>query len=401
MRARRRRDPGEVVRKFGERMSRAVPLGELMLQLAEMLRSHLELTGAEVWLEAGAKFERTISVPRGPRAPLAVTSSERQVVAQPVVRANAWIERWMPSLLVDRTGEQLLLAPAAHGGHLFGFIVVVRATGGHTFTRREEQALLESAQQLGLALQNLHLDTELERSMVELRQHAEDLRHSRARVVAAADEERRRIERDLHDGTQQHLLALGMKLRRARGALSSDPVEAARLVDELEEDVRSTASSLRSLAQGIYPPQLRAGGLSEALLTATLPLTVAFDVRVARLPEEIEAAIYFCCMEALQNVLKHAGGVSAEVEIERSEAWVTFAVTDGGPGFDAGRLAGGGSGLTNMRDRVGALGGELMVDSVPGEGTRIVGRLPLAAESPLPAPVVEAESRQLGNRESR
>jgi signal transduction histidine kinase len=218
--------------------------------------------------------------------------------------------------------------------------------------------------------------------MEALRRTNDELRASRARVVASGDAQRRRIERDLHDGAQQHLVALAVKLRLATDALAEgDTEDTATLLEEIRTDLTGTIGELRSLAHGIYPPLLASGGLAEALPAAAARSVLPASVGACppgRYPQEIETAVYFCCLEALQNAAKHAGpGASVRIDAAEDGGWLTFSVVDDGRGFaDGGRA---GQGLTNMTDRVGAVGGTVEITSTPGAGTRVSGRLPLGA----------------------
>jgi signal transduction histidine kinase len=239
--------------------------------------------------------------------------------------------------------------------------------------------LSDLARQVGLALHNVRLDSALQASLEELRQRNEELQASRARIVAASDESRRRIERNLHDGAQQHLVALAVKLGLARQLLGDASPATSTLLEELRSDVQTTIDELRELAHGIYPPLLRDRGLPEALATAgsRCPLPVTVDVRTRdRYPADVEAAVYFCCLEALQNAAKHAGpDATVSVTVEADEAGLRFCVHDTGPGFDTSRFVGG-HGFTNMTDRLGAMGGRLEVRSDAGHGTSIGGAVP-------------------------
>jgi len=219
--------------------------------------------------------------------------------------------------------------------------------------------------------------------VADLRRQARELRASRARIVAAAHAERLRIERDLHDGAQQHLTSLSVRLLMAAKLAGEDP-ELASLLEQLGAEVSDTAKELRGLAHGIYPPLLRANGLADALFTAashsTLPTTVQAG-SLGRYPADVEAAVYFCCLEAMQNACKHAGERAAiRLRLREEAGTLTFEVTDDGAGFDASRR-GLGAGLLNMADRIGAFGGHLRVDSAPGQGTRVTGTVPLPAPS--------------------
>ena len=203
-----------------------------------------------------------------------------------------------------------------------------------------------------------------------------ELRASRARIVAAGHAERRRIERDLHDGAQQRLVALRMHL-----ALVGEKLGGSRELDSLGLEVDEAIDELRDLAHGLYPPLLAQAGVGAALAAVArrsgIPVRV-FELGLSRQPEPVEVTIYFCCLEALQNVAKHAGpGASVAVTLGESDGCVEFAVEDDGAGFDPATVERG-SGLTNLADRVAAVGGTLRVDSSPGAGTRVTGRVPSA-----------------------
>jgi signal transduction histidine kinase len=382
-----RHAPDEALRTFGARLTRAIPFDELLLQLAESLRKSLTLQAAEVWTGSAGHLERVVSVPeRGP-ARLALTEDERPVVARARVSGSAWLQVWLPRLLEGREDAAVRMAPITHGGELLGFIVVERPADAERFSDADESVLAELARQLGLALHNLQLDSALQESLRELQRRAEELQASRARVVAAADAERRRIERNLHDGAQQHLVALAVTVRLAQQVAATDPDQARELLEQLGHDLQDAVQELRDLAHGIYPPVLMDRGLVAALESAAarapLPVEVVAAGDVGRFPQEVEAAIYFCCVEALQNASKHAGeGAVVRVTIGREAGAdgrfvVTFSVADDGVGFDPAGSAGRGHGFVNMGDRLGAIGGTVEVDATPGRGTRVSGTVPV------------------------
>jgi signal transduction histidine kinase len=375
----RRDSPGEVLRTFGSRLTSALPLDELLLQLAESLRRTLALEAAEVWTGSGGLLERSASDPEIDRASLILTSAEEAVVARAGVPGSAWLSMWLPRVLVGREKASLRAAPITHSGELLGLIVVERPPDV-PFSDEEEHVLAALARQVGLALNNVRLGSELEASLDELQMQADELRASRARVVAAADEERRRIERDLHDGAQQHLVALAVNLRLARELAESDPVAARAVLEELAGDVHQALEEIRDLAHGIYPQLLADRGLAEGLRAAAsrAPVRARLETGlIGRYGPEVEATVYFCCLEALQNVAKHAGrDARAAIRLWEEQGGLRFEVTDDGAGFDP-RAEPRGSGLTNMSDRLGALGGRLSVDSLPGDGTRVAGAVPL------------------------
>jgi signal transduction histidine kinase len=207
-----------------------------------------------------------------------------------------------------------------------------------------------------------------------------ELQRSQARIVASADAERRRVERDLHDGAQQHLVLLKLKVSQLAKSLRGDPEVARSQVDDLGTDVDRALTELRDLARGIYPPLLESDGLPAALGEAAerAAIPTAIDCGGARrYPPNLEAAVYFCCMEALQNAAKHAGdGARARVLLGGDADVMSFEVADDGRGFDPAN-ANGATGLQNMIDRIGALGGVLRIESAPGQGTRVMGRVPV------------------------
>jgi signal transduction histidine kinase len=217
------------------------------------------------------------------------------------------------------------------------------------------------------------------RLAARLQSSIQELRASRARILGAADDERRRIERDLHDGGQQHLVALRIRLELAEEVMGQDPARARSLLHRLGGDIDAAIEELRSLAAGVYPPLLAARGLSDAIRSAALRSPIPASVAVDgddRYSEEIETAAYFCCIEALQNVAKHAlDASSVSVSLHRNGD-LRFEVRDDGAGFEV-EDGGTGQGLMNMRDRMAAVGGRLEIRSSPGAGTEVVGRIPV------------------------
>ena len=208
----------------------------------------------------------------------------------------------------------------------------------------------------------------------------EELRASRTRLVTVADDERLRLERDLHDGAQQRLMALQIKLALLRDRIDSDELAAA--VDEIEEDASAAVEELRGLAHGIYPTVLRERGLDDGI--ESIARAAALPVRregasVGRLSPAVEAAVYFCINEAVQNATKHAGpGAHIVISLRRAvDDSLEFVVRDDGAGFDA-ALAADGIGLVSMRDRIGGVGGEVEVVSRAGHGTEVRGTVPRA-----------------------
>ena len=260
-------------------------------------------------------------------------------------------------------------------------VTAVRETGRpvaaivHDEVLSLEPALLEVASAYALVV------LENERLLGELRASLRELSESRARILAVGDHARREIERDLHDGAQQRLVALRIRLSMEGERLRGVSSEAAAALEGLGDQVEATIDEVRSLARGIYPPLLSQHGLVEALrgvaLDAPVPTTVHAD-GVGRYSAETEATIYFACMEALQNAVKHADGARGVAISLTDDGRLRFEVRDEGAGFAVDATPAGG-GLTNLQDRLGAIGGTLTVESAPGEGTCISGSVPVEA----------------------
>ena len=262
------------------------------------------------------------------------------------------------------------IVPVSHGGELLGALAVDKKRG-ETMNTVEQKLVTDLAGQAGLVLKNAGLNREL---LARL----DDLRASRQRLVTAQDEERRRIERDLHDGAQQHLVALKVKVGLAE-KLAEPESKTRPILAQLKHDADEAIDNLRELARGIYPPLLASDGLGAALQSHARRLTVPVELDVANLqrqPREVEGAIYFCCLEALQNVAKYAEASSVKLRVWMHDSTLAFEVKDDGKGFDPATTVRS-SGLQNMRDRLEALGGSLFVRSAPARGTTVEGRLPI------------------------
>ncbi|HJQ04210.1 MAG TPA: histidine kinase [Nocardioides sp.] len=374
----------EVVGTFGTRMSRAVPMDELLLQLVESLRETVPGTRAEVWTGSAARLGRAVSVPSRPAAAIAVTPTEEQTIARTRIGGRAWASVWLPSLLPDEDTGDVRIVPVAHLGELLGLVCVYRPAGADPFDEEDDAALVELAHQLGLALHNVNLDSALQASLDELAERNRELQASRLRIVNASDSSRREIERNLHDGAQQHLVALAVKAGLVRTiAEDGDTETVLAMLDQLRDDVRVTINEVRELAHGIYPPLLRDRGLGDALRAAAnrSPIACTVDADLpARFAQDTETAAYFCTLEAMQNAGKHAGAdATVAVTARTTDGRLEVEVRDDGAGFDTTDVALS-HGFVNMRDRLGALGGCLEVWSAPGQGTRITATLP--AEPP-------------------
>jgi signal transduction histidine kinase len=270
---------------------------------------------------------------------------------------------WPPDAL---TAGYDLAVPVLHHGVQVGEIAL-RLPSGETLSPAERALLDDLATQAGPAFANVRL--------------TEELRASRGRIVAAQDAERRRIERDLHDGAQQYLVALSVNLKVARELVEYDASAALELLSEVQDQATDALATLRDLARGIYPPALADRGIVAALeahLAKARGTRPAFEVEMpsadARFASEVEAAAYFCVLEALQNCAKHAPLAEVRVRLAVQDGELRFSVTDSGPGFAVDGTYSG-SGLQGMADRLAALGGLLEVQSEPGRGTTVTGRL--------------------------
>src|SRR4051794_12468304 len=297
------------------------------------------------------------------------TTNVRDALAEALGDPGLSLAYWLPGPreYVDADGRPADLSSGAvteieHDGAKVAAIV-------HDAALLEEPELVRAAgAAAALALRNERLDA-------ELRARYEELRASRARLVAAGDAARRRIERDLHDGAQQHLVSLALTLRLARSATEAD-TKAAKLLDAAIEELKQGLAELRELARGIHPAVLTERGLEPALagLAARAPVPVTVTAELDdRLPPAFESAAYFLVSEALTNVAKYADASAADVSLELSDDHVVITVRDDGKG---GADAAAGSGLRGMADRVAALDGVLVVESPPGAGTLVRAELP-------------------------
>ncbi len=365
---------------FASRLARGEPMDELLLQVVEALRDSFHLDGAEVWLDTGGAIRRTVSDPPGEARQVTLTSAEESIAANARVSGRAWVKVWLPALLDGRTERGLRIAPAGLSGKLLALIIIERAHRAEQLAQEADATLEELAREVAVALNKQRLDSALQESLDRLQLQARELQESRARIVASADAERQRIERDLHDGAQQYLVAVAVKARLIQQLAERDPARSRELIDQLAGDIGTALEELRTLAHGIYPPLLSSGGLAEALPAACRRASLPAELEAGglrRYSRELEAAIYFCCIEALQNAGKYAGpGASARVRVWEEAGGLLFEVVDDGAGFDAGS-AGHGAGIANMSDRIGAVGGRLHVESKAGRGTRVTGLVPL------------------------
>jgi signal transduction histidine kinase len=365
---------------FVTRLIHGEPMDELFLDVIEALRDSKDLDSAEIWLAETSELRLAAADPDRDRVVVGLPPHVATILSNAPVSGRAWLRIWLPALLDHRVDHAVRIAAVAVDGELMGAYIVERSGPEERLAADVDDTLEELARETGSALKKQRLDAALHESMDRLRQQAEDLRASRSRIVAAADSERRRIERDLHDGAQQYLVAIAVKANLIRQLADQDDTQARVLLQELNDDIQAALDELRDLAHGIYPPLLSSGGLAEALAAACrrAPLPTVFEADgVGRYPPAIEAAVYFCCLEGLQNAAKYAGdGASGGVAVWEEAGDLRFEVRDDGVGFDPTTISTGG-GFINMVDRIGAVGGQLGIESEPGTGTRVLGEIPL------------------------
>jgi signal transduction histidine kinase len=374
----RRSRPEAVLHRFTARLGPPIEADELLLQLVEALRASLRASRAEVWMVDAAGLPRRVSVPHDEHEQSTdVDDKAWAQLRRPLVFGTAWARMWLPGLLERPADASLRFAPVVNDGEPLAVLVVERPAA-HDFSSAEERMLAELARHLGLTLHNDRLRVALEASLANVRRANADLQLSRARIVEAADAERRRIERDLHDGTQQELLALAIELRLARDALGAAAPEVAMRLEKACANAERAMDELVDLAHGIYPPVLRNAGLEAAVRAAArrhpYPVQIHAD-GIARQPAAVEAAVYFAVLEAMQNAAKHAAHATVTVTLSEQPGQLLFVVADDGPGFvfDASMH---GHGVLNVSDRIGAVGGWVTWETGPGAGTRVCGSVP-------------------------
>ena len=344
-----RATPYEALSEFSEHLSETFSSEDILDRMARILAQGTGAERAEVWVRAGHRL---------------LLASASPPVDGSVPRELPLANGSLPPLERDR------VAPVSYQGELLGALAVVKKRGEGMNTV-EEKLVGDLAAQAGLVLKNVGLNREL---LARL----DELRASRQRLVTAQDEERRRIERNIHDGAQQHLVALKIKVGVAESLTAADS-RARSILAQLKQDADEAIDTLRELARGIYPPLLASDGLDAALRSQTrrlpFPIELAVD-QLPRQPREVESAIYFCCLEALQNIAKYAQASQVQLRIWIKDSTLAFTVRDDGKGFDSASVRRS-SGLQNMRDRLEALGGSLDLESAPGNGTTVEGRVPL------------------------
>jgi signal transduction histidine kinase len=326
----RRATPYEVLTRFSDQMSGAYADVDVLPRMAQILGEGTGATSATIWMLTDGVMRDAASWPAGSAGGS------------------------FPNDAVE----------VRHEGEVLG-AVSVEMPASDPMDPSKRKLLEGLAAQAGVVLRNVRL--------------IDELKASRQRLVAAQDEERRKIERNIHDGAQQQLVALTVKLRLAEQSLDRDLDKAREILGQIQGEAQTALEDLRDLARGIYPPLLADSGLAAALTAqakrAAVPTSVA-AADVGRFPQDVEVAVYFCALEALNNVAKYSGANSAHVMLARNDGHLSFEVTDDGVGFDP-RTSNHGTGLQGMADRLDLVGGTLLVESSPGAGTTIRGNVPV------------------------
>jgi signal transduction histidine kinase len=340
----RRATPYEVLTEFSERVGTSYATEDVLPRMAQVLAEGTGADVARIWLLVGNEFRAAAAWPPAdapPATPATAGPGMFEVAGEAVTEVR------------DR-------------GELLGALSL-RMPASDPMSPSKEKLARDLAAQAGLVLRNVRL--------------VEDVRASRQRLVAAQDEERRRLERNIHDGAQQQLVALAVKARLARQLTEREPAKAAEILGQIEAETQTALEDLRDLARGIYPPLLADRGLVAALEAQSRKAPVPVSVQaesVGRYSADVEATVYFCTLEALQNVAKYAGTDRTVIRLSQSNGSLSFEVMDEGRGFDPNEVATG-SGLQGMADRLAAVGGSLEIRSAPGSGTTVTGRVPVTA----------------------
>jgi signal transduction histidine kinase len=347
----KRATPYEVLSEFSERVGHTYANDELLPRMARALGEGTGAARADVWVRVGEELRAEAAWPEDADVPAAL----------PVDAAAGEVTR------------SSMFEPVRHHGEVLGALSIEKRPG-EALSPTEQKLVRDLAAQAGLVLRNAGLTADLRATIAELRT-------SRQRLVTAQDEERRRLERNLHDGAQQRLVALNVKLGLLERLVERDPGQARTVASQLQGEANEALEELRDLARGIYPPLLADRGLVAALESqarkSAVPVSIEAD-GVGRYAREAEAAVYFSCLEALQNVAKYAEASSATVRLSDGDGRLRFEVTDDGIGFDA-STSSYGTGLQGIADRLSALDGDLEVRSAPGRGTTLEGSLPVGA----------------------
>jgi signal transduction histidine kinase len=346
--------PYEVLARFSRQFAPARPAEQVTDQMARVLAEGTAAEWAQIWLLVRGRLTLVATHPVG-----------------------AGSEAPTPTLaLASDTDPRLRSVRVGHGGHVLG-LLRVKEHDDQPLTPVGERLFAGLASQAGMVLHGAQLQAELSARLEELSQKERQLRHHRQKLVTSQELERRRLERDLHDGAQQELVALTINLRLAKTLLPTAPEQVAQLLRDQAVAADSAIDTLTRLSGGVHPRALTDGGLPAALTAAAAVSPIPVELQVAdvgRFPPALEAAVYFCALEALQNIAKHSGATSVGLQLDELDGDLLLRVADNGGGVFTG--SGEGTGLTSMRARVASVGGTLTVVPRPGEGTTVLASVP-------------------------
>ena len=385
-----RMSPYQVLVRFPKTVAGAFPAEELPARMARILAEGTGVARAEVWLVVDGRLALAAGWPDEPptathpssmQGPQAPADGDPAVAAAPKVG----LDRPDAAPVVVIEGPRHSLTVRERGELLGALSVVVR--DGQQLTPVEERLFAGLAAQSGLMLRVAGLRAGLERQLADVERHTEELRRARRDLVAGQDAERQRLERNIHDGAQQEVIALLVTLRLAQTLLTRSPERAARVLAEQAAAARATIQTLTALAHGLYPRLLTDAGPVTALTAAVASGPIPVDLRscdVPRCPPDVEAAVYFSCLEAVQNASKHSGGTRITIDIlgrfgADGTGMIELTVADDGRGFDTTRRTG--NGLLNIVDRIESVQGSVSIISAAGTGTTIRARIPAAADA--------------------
>jgi signal transduction histidine kinase len=350
----KRASPYQVLSQFSDEMAGSYALEDVLARMAAILGEGTGARQARVWLRVGHELRPAASWGESGAAPEPLPSTDGE----------------LPEI-----ADASKVVAVRHHDELLGALAVTKPQN-EPLTAAESKLVDDLAAQAGLVLRNVRL--------------IEDLRASRQRLVAAQDQERRRLERNIHDGAQQQLVAIAVKASLAGSLVGKDADRERAVIDQLKTEATEALENLRDLARGIYPPLLSDQGLAAALQPrarrSPIPVVLESD-GIGRYQAEAEAAVYFSVLEGLQNIAKYAEASRAVVRLGHADGRLWFEVSDDGRGFDA-DAATYGTGLQGIADRLEALDGTLDVRSVPGQGTTLLGAVPVRS--------TEAPSRAIG-----
>lgn len=365
-----RPSPYDVLRTFSRTVTGSYDAQELPSRMARVLADGTGAEWAQVWLVVNGRLQLAATWPPGA-----------------AVGPEPGLDGGTATTSTDDEGRVRRSRPVLEAGELLGALVV-REREHRPLSSVEARLFAGLADQAGPVLRGARLHAELSQRLDELSTRAEELRTSRQRLVAAQDAERRTLERNIHDGAQQHLVALAVNLRLAETLSQRSRERADALLAEQERAAAEAIDVLVALSRGIYPAKLGADGLVPALTTALGTSVIPVEVEangVGRYNASIEATAYFSCLEAVQNATKHSGATRVRVSLTGRDGTLSFLVEDDGIGFDPATTPVG-TGLANLRDRIESAGGTLTTGTAPGGGTRIRAHLPAdRLRDPVPA----------------